>query len=86
LMYFCKALLAGAYVPQGTLYILAMYVTPFVAATWLSLKCEPLKFVMSDVLKAALKKGNARKGHAVASDYRITAPLATGDIERRTDV
>lgn len=86
LMYFCKALLAVAQVPQGTLYILAMYGAPFIAATWLSLKCEPLKFVMSDVLKVALKKGKARKGPPVASDYQMAAPLATGDLERRTDV
>jgi peptidoglycan/LPS O-acetylase OafA/YrhL len=63
LMYFCKAILAVAQVPQGTVYILAIYIAPFVAATWLSLKCEPLKFILSRVLKTLLKKNKAEPAY-----------------------
>jgi peptidoglycan/LPS O-acetylase OafA/YrhL len=63
LMYFCKAILAVAQVPEGTLSILAIYIAPFVAATWLSLQCEPLKFVLSRTLKALLKKDKPRAAH-----------------------
>jgi peptidoglycan/LPS O-acetylase OafA/YrhL len=63
LMYFCKAILAVAEVPEGTFYILAVYIAPFVAATWLSLKCEPLKFVLSRVLKTLFKKDKAQSAH-----------------------
>jgi peptidoglycan/LPS O-acetylase OafA/YrhL len=63
LMYFCKAILTVAQVPQGTVYILAIYIAPFVTATWLSLKCEPLKFVLSRVLKTLLRKNKAQPAY-----------------------
>ena len=69
LMYFCKAILALAQVPQGTACILVIYIAPFVAATWLSLKCEPLKFTLSRVLKTLLKKNQAPP--AYGNDYRF---------------
>jgi peptidoglycan/LPS O-acetylase OafA/YrhL len=90
LMYFCKAILAVAQVPQGTFYVLAIYIAPFLAATWLSLKCEPLKFVLSRVLKALLKNDKAQSAHgkdvSIVPDYPIASPLATGDHERRLDI
>lgn len=87
LMYFCKAILAVAEIPQGTSYVLAMYVAPFLVATWVSLKCEPLKLVLSGVMKARLKKRKAAHGGDVliATDYHVAAPLATGDHEQRID-
>jgi len=82
LMYFCKAILAVAQVPQGTVYILAIYIAPFVAATWLSLKCEPLKFVLSRVLKTLFKKDKAQS----AQGSEVSIVLASGDHERRLDI
>lgn len=90
LMYFCKAILAVAQVPQGTFYVLAIYIAPFVAATWLSLKCEPLKFVLSRILKALFKRDKAQSAHGkdvpIVPDYPMAAPLATNDHERRLDI
>lgn len=90
LMYFCKAILAVAQVPQGTFYVLAIYIAPFVAATWLSLKCEPLKFVLSRILKTLFKRDKAQSAHGkdvpIVPDYPMAAPLATSDHERRLDI
>lgn len=90
LMYFCKAILAVAQVPQGTFYVLAIYIAPFVAATWLSLKCEPLKFVLSRILKTLFKRDKAQSAHGkdvpIVPDYPMAAPLATNDHERRLDI
>jgi peptidoglycan/LPS O-acetylase OafA/YrhL len=86
LMYFCKAILAVNEVSQGPFYILTMYAVPLIAATWLSLKCEPLKFILSRILKATLKKDKARNELHVAPDYQMTVPLVTADVERRTDI
>jgi peptidoglycan/LPS O-acetylase OafA/YrhL len=84
LMYFCKAILAVSHVPQGTLYILTIYIAPFVVATWLSLKCEPLKFVLSRGLKTLLKKDKARTVQ-VAPGYQAD-PLVARDREQRIDI
>lgn len=90
LMYFCKAVLAVAHVASGTPYILALYVAPFVAATWLSVKCEPLKLVLSSFLKSMLKNDKARatQGQAIhiASDFPMADPLAQVDHEGRLDI
>jgi len=90
LMYFCKAILAVAQVPQGTFYVLAIYIAPFVAATWLSLKCEPLKFALSRILKTLFKRDKAQSAHGkdvpIVPDYPMAAPLATSDHERRLDI
>lgn len=90
LMYFCKAMLAVAQVPQGAAYVLAIYVAPFVVATWLSLKCEPLKLVLSAALKALLKKDKARPAPGndvhLVPDYPMADSLAARDRERRIDV
>ncbi|SDF17808.1 Peptidoglycan/LPS O-acetylase OafA/YrhL, contains acyltransferase and SGNH-hydrolase domains [Massilia sp. PDC64] len=82
LMYFCKAILAVAHIPQGTFYVLAIYIAPFIAATWLSLKCEPLKFVLSRVLKTLFKKDKVRPAHG----NDVSVVLAGGDRERRIDI
>ncbi|MVW58885.1 acyltransferase family protein [Massilia sp. NEAU-DD11] len=63
LMYFCKVILAVAQIPQGTPYILVIYIAPFVAATWLSLKCEPLKFILSGALKTLLKNNKTQPAY-----------------------
>lgn len=83
LLYFCKAMLAVAQIGPGVPYILALYVAPFIAATWLSVKCEPLKLVLSSFLKSMLKKGKAIH---IASDYPLADPLARGDHEGRLDI
>jgi peptidoglycan/LPS O-acetylase OafA/YrhL len=82
LMYFCKAMLAVAQVAPGIPYMLAIYLVPFIAATWLSLQCESLKFVLSRILKSLLKNDGARLAHG----YPLADPMAGGDREGRLDI
>ena len=79
LMYFCKAALAAAGITQGSIYIVAIYVLPLLAATWLSLTCEPLKFVLSSALKT-LRKPRPAQVRPMAD------PLGARDPEERLDV
>lgn len=78
LMYFCKAVLTVAGITQGPAYVVTIYVLPLLAATWLSLNCEPLKFVLSSALKTLRKP---RPVHA----HPISDPLAARDPEERLD-
>jgi peptidoglycan/LPS O-acetylase OafA/YrhL len=78
LMYFCKAVLAAAGVTQGPAYIVTIYVLPLLAATWLSLTCEPLKFVLSAALK------NLRKTQSMPA-RPMADPLAGHDPKKRLD-
>jgi len=85
LMYFCKAILAVTAVPQGALYVLAVYVAPFAAATWLSVTCEPLKFVLSRVLKSAFKKDQPQPTHGKALHVAPKYQMATTSDTPPTD-
>jgi peptidoglycan/LPS O-acetylase OafA/YrhL len=82
LMYFCKAMLAVAQIGPGIPYILALYLVPLIAATWLSLKCESLKLVLSRILKSILKNDRTRLAHG----YPMDDPLAGGSREGRLDI
>jgi len=48
----------------------------------LSLKCEPLKFVLSRILKTLFKKDKAQS----AQGSEVSIVLASGDHERRLDI
>jgi hypothetical protein len=75
-------MLAVAQVAPGIPYMLAIYLVPFIAATWLSLQCESLKFVLSRILKSLLKNDGARLAHG----YPLADPMAGGDREGRLDI
>jgi peptidoglycan/LPS O-acetylase OafA/YrhL len=84
LMYFCKALLIIAGITEGPTYVVAMYVVPLLAATWLALRCEPLKFVLS----TAFKNLRGKRGQLTAQGeaaHRLPDALNGHDYEERID-
>jgi len=84
LMYFCKTLLIIAGITEGPTYVVAMYVVPLLAATWLSLRCEPLKFVLSTAFKNLRSKRGQLTAQGEAA-HRLPDVLNGHDYEERID-
>jgi hypothetical protein len=70
-MYFVKAILYGAKMTSGPVFVAAIYIVPFLVAAWLSILCERYKGWIGKLIDQVHNVTRLRSSTPVKNDVAI---------------